>query len=222
MRGVYETVYQKIIEESSRERFEGSHCHRIVPGYLGGEYVEDNTIYLTQRQHSLIHWLRWKLWKRSEDKRAYKMIGSGPSGLSHEDRREHGKMCAAKGIGMFSDEIRKNSQEKGRASQRKEYEEKGNKQNFYYWSTEEGRKERASKGGKTTFEKKSNQVWLKQMGSFRDREHALKSGMKGGKKPVTNGITTKKLKTEEEVENFLKENPEWKRGQHWTNKGITR
>lgn len=215
---LYESVYNQIILNAKKERFDGSHAHRINPGYNGGLYTPENVVYLTQREHSIIHWLMWKLHKNSCDYRAYKMIGVGPSGLSHKDRVDHGKYCHENKIGFhsFTKEERQKHSYNNYLKQKELYEKTGEK-NFYYWSTIEGRRERARMGGIASY--KNNPKFRESSGSFaRNRELASEAGKKSGKKPVTNGVITRKFKTDEEVESFLQENLDWRRGCHYTRK----
>lgn len=209
---IYESVYKRIIEEGKAERFDGSHAHRIIPGYLGGEYQEKNVIYLTQKNHSIIHWIRWKLFNDSRDYRAYKMIGVGPSGLSKQDRIDHGLYCAKTNIGIhgYDKDIRLKYSLNGYHRQKEIYEKTGQK-NFYYWSTPEGRKERAKMGGKVGY--KNNPQFIKNCGHFAgDKQKASEAAKKSGKKPVTNGKIVKKFKTDEELIAFLIKNPNWRKG----------
>jgi hypothetical protein len=217
-RELYESVYNQIILNGKNQRFDGSHAHRINPGHNGGLYIPENVIFISQREHSIIHWLRWKLYKNSCDYRAYKMIGIGPSGLSHEDRVNHGKYCYENNIGFYSSskQDRLKYSYNGYLKQKELYEKYGDK-NFYYWSTDEGRKERARLGGKNSC--KNNLKFIENYGSFKkNKELAVRAGKNSGKKPVTNGIVTKKFKTDEEVELFLQENLDWRRGCHYTKK----
>lgn len=46
------------------------HKHRIVPGYMGGTYDEDNIAYLTPMEHADAHNLLYCLYKNKEDKLA--------------------------------------------------------------------------------------------------------------------------------------------------------
>jgi len=210
MKTVYENVLNSIYESSPSAWFDKCHKHRIVPGYEGGEYVESNVVFLTQREHSLVHWLRWKLFGDTRDKRAYKMIGKGPSGLSHQDRVDHGKLCAEMGIGIHSPDFDNSiAAKRGMDTQRADYIENGTK-NFYYWSTPEGRKERAIMGGKASV--KVNQAFKDNMGSFKDKEHARNAGAKSAKKPVHKDGVIRKFHTDDEREKFLSENPGWSRG----------
>ena len=87
MKLIYQKAYDILVERTKlRYKFTGCHKHRIIQGYKGGTYDANNVLYLTQYEHSLIHFILWKTNHDSRDKRAYKMIGKGPSGLSHEDR----------------------------------------------------------------------------------------------------------------------------------------
>jgi hypothetical protein len=211
MKHIYEAVLQKIYLMSPTEPFEGCHKHRIIPGYEGGTYDSKNVVYLSQKQHSLVHWLRWKLFRDTRDRRGYKMIGIGPSGLSYEDRVNHGLMCRDKGIGMHSLSLDKR-QDIGNKTfkiQKEEYELTG-KKNFFYWSTKEGRRERASLGGKTSY--KTNEAFLSQQSAFKDQSKAKLYGAMAGKKQATNGIQNKRFKTDEERNKFILENIGWRIG----------
>lgn len=211
MKALYQRVLHKIYEAAPKQAFTGCHKHRKVPGYEGGIYCDENVVYLTQRDHSTAHWLRWKLYGDLRDKLGSKMIGKGPSGLSHQDRVDHGNFCVYNKIGIhgFDHATKVGIGEKTYEIHRRYYEETGVK-NFYYWSTPEGRAERASLGGSVSC--KTNKAFLAQKNSFLDKDHAKVSGMKAAKKPVTNGKENRRLKTEEERTKFLMENPEWKIG----------
>lgn len=210
MKTIYERALQSTYDQSPAEWFTGCHKHRIVPGYNGGDYVEGNVVYLTQSEHRLVHWLRWKLFKDSRDKRAYKMIGAGPSGLSHQDRIDHGKMCKKLGLGIHSPDFDKaNAARKSMDVQREEYEKTHNK-NFYYWSTKQGRSERASLGGLQSCQ--TNQAFIDQMGSFKDKDLARIASSKSAKKPVHKNGVICKFHTDEDVDAFLANNPGWRRG----------
>lgn len=212
MKKIYESVLLSITEQAkSRVHFESCHKHRIIPGYLGGEYTTDNVLFLTQREHSIIHFLRWKLYGDSRDRRAHKMIGRGPSGLSHQDRVDHGKMCFDSGIGIhgLDKQTRAEWQERGRLTQQAAIA-LGDK-NWVYWSTPEGRKERAKLGGLASYGK--NQAFINQQSSFKDKEKASAAAKKSAKKPVTDGCgVLRKFHTDEQVTKFLMENPTWRRG----------
>lgn len=212
MKQIYQNVYINLIEKADgRAKFTGCHKHRILQGYNGGTYVKGNVLFLTQQEHSLIHFILWKLNGDSRDKRAYKMIGKGPSGLSHDDRVDHGIACARDGIGFHSasDDTKTLWRQRGRDTQQIRAVDLGDK-NWYYWSTEVGRKERASLGGKASYP--NNKDFMAQQGSFRDKARASSSGMKAAKKPVTDGKRIIKFHTEEQRTAYLINNPLWRTG----------
>lgn len=213
MKDVYKKVYEDLLNEyKGKEYLTGYHKHRIVPGYLGGTYDIDNIVCVPQRVHSIIHFLRWKLFKDSRDKRAQKMIGIGPSGLSHQDRVDHGIYCANEKIGFFGASTEKRAEwaRRGWETQKKECIETG-KKNYYYWSTEEGRRERASLGG--TASCLTNIKFREKIGRFKDNPaFASECARLSPKKPVTNGKIIRKFRTDEEVDVFLSNNETWRRG----------
>lgn len=212
MKKIYEKALSIITEQAkNRAYFDGCHKHRIIPGYQGGAYTDNNVLFLTQKEHSLIHFLRWKLHGDSRDKRAFKMIGVGPSGLSYQDRIDHGKYCYKSKLGIHGvdKQTKSNWQKKGMQTQQI-LAERGVK-NWFYWSTIEGRRERSRLGGIASYGK--NHHFLKQQGSFKDKSKASAAAKKSAKKPVTDGNgTLRKFQTDEQVINFLRENPTWRRG----------
>ena len=215
MKELYVSVYNMLIEKKNDSSwFEGCHKHRIIPGYAGGKYTDDNILYLTQQEHSLIHWLRWKLFRDVRDRRSYRMIGRGTSGLTHEDRVDHGLMCYEKKIGFhsFTPEQRKEASLLGIRSQKEAYE-LTSEENFYFWSTDVGRKKRASMGGTASYRSGNNPKFLANVGRKMSSEEARLRGAKSGTKPVHNGSgIIRKFKTDEERSIFLRDNPEWKKG----------
>ena len=212
MKLIYQKAYDVFIERTKmRSKFIGCHKHRILQGYKGGTYDDTNVLYLTQKEHSLIHFILWKINQDSRDKRAYKMIGKGPSGLSHEDRVEHGLMCTKDKIGFHgvSNDIKNVWRNKGRETQRIKVVENNDK-NWYYWSTKEGRKERASLGGKASYGK--NKAFIDQQSSFKDKTKASEAAKRSAKKPVTNGRDIIKFHTEDQRDDYLQNNPTWRKG----------
>lgn len=226
MKHIYSKVYYELIESGkSNAREVGYHCHRIIPGYMGGTYDSDNIIYVSQKYHSLIHWLRWKLFGDFRDKKSYKMIGVGPSGLSHQDRVKHGISCKERSLGFHGASVDQKREwaKKGMDKQREIYESDGSK-NFYYWSTPEGRKERASLGGKASVLAGNNPVFADNSGRWgRDSQDAKRCGALAAKKPVHDKEgNIKKFQTDELRQEFLENNPDWKSGTGMTHiKGRT-
>jgi len=212
MKLIYQRAYNILLETTKfRSKFIGCHKHRIIQGYKGGTYDTINVLYLTKHEHSLIHFILWKINGDFRDKRAYKMIGKGPSGLSHDDRIDHGLLCAKNKIGFhgFPDDIKNKWRNKGREVQQIKAVENNDK-NWYYWSTKKGRKERASLGGKASYGK--NKAFIKQQGSFKDKSKASDAAKKSAKKPVTNGKDIIKFHTEEQRIAYLLSNPAWRKG----------
>jgi len=211
MKHIYIAVLQRLYQTSPDEAFDGCHKHRIIPGYEGGTYDENNVVFLTQKQHCLAHWLRWKLLGDLRDKRSYKMVGVGPSGLSYEDRVDHGIMCCHQKIGIhgLTFEEKQRIGNKTYITQKETYL-LTNKKNFYYWSTKEGRSERAKLGGTASYT--NNTAFVNQQASFKDKEYARIQGSKAGKKPATNGKINKRFKTEDDRAKFIMENAGWKIG----------
>jgi len=211
MKQLYLKALNHLYEQASKTHFDGCHCHRIVPGYAGGEYVTENVLYMTQTQHSKAHWLRWKIYGDIRDKRSYKMIGIGPRGLSREDRVALGKSCAERSIGAHAldYDTKRSIGHKTMEVQKQQYVAEGTK-NFYYWSTPAGRSERSKLGGLKSW--KNNKAFVEQQCLFNDKEKARLYGARAGKKSVTNGKINRKLKTEEERQQFLADNPDWRIG----------
>ncbi len=128
------------------KKYSGLHKHHIIPKHMGGTDEDCNLTYLNIREHIIAHYLLWKIYKNPNDLRSMKMLGAN---LSPQYRKIIGEFCRDNEIGFFSIpmEERKEWIIKGIETQKQEYLI-NNTKNFYYWSTEKGRKERASLGGK--------------------------------------------------------------------------
>jgi hypothetical protein len=126
----------------------GLHRHHITPRHSGGTDDASNFTFLTVREHIIAHFLLWKMYHNPNDLRSMKMLGAK---LTLDQRRIVGEWCRDNKIGIHGATIekRKEWQQKGLQSQI------GNKDSWWYWSTEEGRKERASRGGKVGGKKQS-------------------------------------------------------------------
>ena len=82
------------------------HNHRIVPGHMGGEYVEGNVINVevikcnTQTaNHAMWHYANWVLWGKRQDYLAWK----GLSGcFSQEEIIEERLKMRGKDLGVFT------------------------------------------------------------------------------------------------------------------------
>ena len=81
-----DTLYHQFLKYCATQNYEtGTYLerHRIVPGHLGGEYVEGNVIYLTLEHHRLAHYYAWLSYGYFSDKVAWQMM----SGYTSSDIR---------------------------------------------------------------------------------------------------------------------------------------
>lgn len=163
---MFDRIYSNLCEgnKSRREdykKYSGLHEHHIVPKHMGGTDDDYNLTYLNVREHIIAHYLLWKIYKNPNDLRSMKMLGAN---LSTQYRKIIGEFCRDNGIGIFSipSNERKKWTIKSMEIQKQEYLNDKVK-NFYYWSTEEGRKERASLGGKQRASKEFN-YWASNQG----------------------------------------------------------
>lgn len=163
---MFNRIYSNLCEgnKSRREdykKYSGLHEHHIVPKHMGGTDDDCNLTYLNVREHIIAHYLLWKIYKNPNDLRSMKMLGEN---LSPQHRRITGEFCRDNKIGFFSIPVkeRKEWMIRGIETQKQEYLNDKVK-NFYYWSTEEGRKERASLGGKQRASKEFN-YWASNQG----------------------------------------------------------
>lgn len=182
----------------------GLHRHHIIPKHAGGTDSECNFTYLTVREHILAHYLLWRIHQNPNDLRAMKMLGAN---LTPEMRKTIGKFCAENKIGFHSDKFSKEEKLewslKGIETQKKS----NSKDTFYYWSTAEGRKHRASLGGKASIESGNNTQFAYWSSPEGRRERAKMGGLshKGKKCMYKPGDNTFKRIKPEDIEKFLKE-----------------
>jgi len=184
---------------------------------MGGSDDETNFTYLTVREHILAHFMLWKIHGNINDLRSMNMLGGN---LSVEYRRKIGKWCYENNIGMFaaSDEDKQAWRQRGIQTQK----QSGDNNSFYYWSTEEGRKKRASMGGSKAWENKSNKEWLfwcseegrKKRGSLGGQAH------KGKKCMYKPGDTTFKRVKPEDVNDMINQGYVFGSPQQAHNKGV--
>jgi len=217
----YLKIYKKLCEQGKLQKENyckgsGLHNHRIIPGHIGGEYNQENSTFLTPREHTIAHFLLWKIYRNPNDLRSMHMLGAK---LTYEQRRIVGIWCADNNIGFhkyIGTDFHKEYSLKGIQTQKENYENFGIKQSFYYWSTKEGIKERASLGGTASWEVQKSErnglpYCISQDPEVRKR-NASKAAKASSKFPVTDGIICKKFKTEDERKIFLSENKNFKSG----------
>lgn len=146
--GIYSSLYYSLCE--TRRQLKESwgpgsnlHQHHILPKHMGGNDDDQNLTYLSVREHIVAHFLLWKMHRNPNDLRAMKMLGAK---LSVQYRKMIGIYCRDNKIGFHGATKQQRIEwcEKGLQTQK----ESEKKNTFYWWSTEEGRKKRASMGGK--------------------------------------------------------------------------
>lgn len=146
---LFSTIYHNLCESRkpnivNYKRFSGLHEHHIIPKHLGGSNDSTNLTYLTVREHIIAHFLLWKIYKSPNDLRAMKMLGAN---LSPHHRRMIGEYCRDNSIGFHSDKFTREDRKEWALRGIETQKQSNRKDTFYYWSTKEGRAERASMGG---------------------------------------------------------------------------
>jgi len=69
---MYQQIYDNIISVGCQRKYmykrnSGLHKHHIIPKHCGGQDIEFNYTYLTEREHIIVHYLRWKLTNDKND-----------------------------------------------------------------------------------------------------------------------------------------------------------
>lgn len=207
---IYNTIYFNLCQRGKFRKKDWKpksniHKHHIIPKHNNGKDIEENYTYLTIREHIIAHFLLWKIYKNPNDLRSMKMLGAK---LTYTYRKTIGEYCRDNKIGFFSD-LYKNDRKKWAKKGLDTQEKNNNKNSFYYWSTEKGRKERASLGGK-----KGTKTQIKNKIGIFDISKKSEYASIGGKSLkgmicVTNGTHRTRIKPEK-LEEYL--NKGYKRG----------
>ena len=200
---MFNQIYSNLCEgnksrKENYKKYSGLHEHHIIPKHMKGTNEDCNLTYLNVREHIIAHYLLWKIYKNPNDLRSMKMLGAK---LSPQHRKITGEFCRDNKIGFFSSPTneRKEWQMKGIENQKQDYLNNKTK-NFYYWSTEEGRKERASLGGKkrasTEFSYWASDEGRKERASLGGKAHKGKKvmhlpGSKGWKRILPDEVDIK-------------------------------
>lgn len=74
----YKKIYDHILkraENRKKQKRDGLHKHRIVPGFEGGQYISENIVLLTRKEHRIIHKLRYKIFGKWQDIASYLKLG---------------------------------------------------------------------------------------------------------------------------------------------------
>lgn len=169
----YARIYENLCNRRKISPAENDfHVHHIIPKHTNGTDSEENLVRLTIKEHILAHFLLWKITHNINDLRAMYMLGAK---LSKEQRKKTGEFCRDNNIGLF-----KASKQKRKEWALRGFETQKNKNgtdNFYYWSTPEGRKQRAKMGGIASFKSGNNKEFVFWM----SKEGLKKRSSLGGK-----------------------------------------
>ena len=216
---IYTSAYNIIVERGRQRKNEygpgsGLHCHHIIPKHSGGTDLDENYTYLTVNEHILAHWLLYKIYGKIQDLRSKKMLGGK---LSVTDRRKIGIWCYENGIGFH-----KHSSEKRAELARNSWaRDKERLLQYGFHNAPKHKKiEWASKAGKASHAAGGTSSRFDNMPPEKLIEIAKKGSAIAGKVPVTDGTKTIKLKSREDRDIFLKENPDWRAGMHWKKKAT--
>lgn len=97
----YALIEKFLIERGkgrTKQRRDGLHAHRILPGHEGGTYSSDNIAYLTRQEHRIVHKIRYRLYGFKGDKIAAAWL----SGKLSDDEVEKLKLEGAKRGGQIA------------------------------------------------------------------------------------------------------------------------
>jgi len=198
-------IYKTLCEsrKSLKESYgygSGLHAHHIIPKHSGGSEEPENFTYLTPREHTIAHYLLWRIYRNPNDLRSMNMLGAN---LSVSQRRVIGEFCRDNGIGIFSEEYRIDKElnsKRGRKAAKTQME-KGSA-----IFDPERRREYFSMGGKV-----GGKVQYQNGQGIHNPEHRAKYASLGGKshkgkrcmfKP---GDTTFKRVKPEDIESFIEQ-----------------
>lgn len=196
---IYISIYNNLCSSRkllAEQYFKGSglHRHHIVPVHQGGLNDDSNYTYLTVREHIIAHFLLWKIHKNPNDLRAMRMLGAH---LSVEQRRIIGNWCKNKRLGIHNPKYSKEEKLEWKSKGRQTQKQAGDTNSWYYWSTAEGRKKRASMGGKASFQSGNNPAFLFWHTPEGQKIRASMGGKSHkGKIAVTNGKHRTRIKPE--------------------------
>jgi len=203
MSNIYSRIYSNLCSKGKllkehHKKGSNLHQHHIVPRHMGGSDVENNYTYLTVREHIIAHFLLWKIHKNPNDLRSMKMLGAN---LTYEQRRIIGLWCKENKIGWFNPEVQKIARKNAMTTQK----EINNEKTFYFWTTPEGRKKRASLGGKASIVSPNNpwSYWASKEG--RKKRASMGAQAHKGKRCmyIPGNKSFKRIKPED-IEKYLK------------------
>lgn len=203
---IYLKIYTNLCEtrkfnHSMHRKGSGLHVHHIIPRHCGGTDDDANLTYLTVREHIIAHFLLWKIHGLPNDLRSMKMLGAK---LTVAQRKIIGQWCRDNKIGIHGATPQQKTEwrKRGLESQQKQ------QGSFAWWASPEGRKLRASMGGKASANSPNHKNWS-HVDKKRMSEIAKKGNRNQPKKPANNGVMIKKFYTDQEREEFIANNPSW-------------
>lgn len=213
----YEKIYFNLIERGKtriKNKNDGLHKHRIIPGYENGKYNLDNVTFLTQKEHRIVHKLRYKLFKNPKDLWASsymktKLTKKELTALRSKIGKIGGKACFEKKVGCH-----KLTAEQHRKNQLKGIQKRIQKMNtnadYMKKQIENGKKavknislEKKKQGGKTAGEKNKNSGHCKKIAHLGGAAHK-------GRKKIINIKTGKIKRPNLEISELLVSSGEWK------------
>lgn len=212
----YKILYERLCLKGKSfknqyKKHSGLHRHHIVPRHMCGTDDESNLTYLSVREHIIAHFLLWKIYRNPNDLRAIKMLGGN---LSTQNRKIIGEYCRDNKLGFHNPKYNNIRHEWSAKAYVKPFKEKRgifdpDKKSYY-----------CSLGGKASWRSGNNEEFKFWASSEGRRQRAIMGNKAQPKKPATNGVETRKFHTEEDRQNFLDNNPGWRIGTHVSRKGI--
>lgn len=169
---LYTSIYYNLCETRKQAKLKylpgsGLHKHHIIPKHSGGQDCNENYTYLTSREHTIAHFLLWKIHRNPNDLRSMYMLGAN---LTTKQRKDVGEWCRDNKIGIHGLSVNDKSEWCKRGAHTQMIKEIGihNPDNFKkhaslggkasikstnnpwsYWASKAGRTQRASLGGKS-------------------------------------------------------------------------
>ena len=208
---IYFNTYHNLCEygkskKDQYKKYSGLHRHHIIPVHSGGTDDDSNFTYLTTKEHTIAHFMLWKINKNPNDLRSMKMLGGN---LTPHRRKVMGEWCRDNKIGFHSDVFTK--------EQHAEWQMRGTRtqmENQIGFHDPERRREWAVMGGKASLASGNNIAFLYWMSPEGRKKRAQMGSAAAPKKPATNDIITKKFHTDDDRAAFILDNPGWRIGVH--------
>jgi hypothetical protein len=102
----YQKIYDNIITNRRKNPFKGyTESHHVIPKSMGGSNAKENLVDLSAREHYIVHWLLYKIYKSKEMAHAWNSmclnkIGTRYTSHSFKYAREaHSKQVSVSNLG---------------------------------------------------------------------------------------------------------------------------